>query len=60
MYLGGATISPDGTRVVFAAWGDNLGLYAVDAEGGQPVPLPYPSAGDIVSAPSCRMVTPKR
>lgn len=30
MYLGGATISPDGSRVVFA--GDRL--YAVDADGG--------------------------
>lgn len=33
--VGGATISPDGSRVVFAA--DGGGLYVVDAEGGQPV-----------------------
>ena len=33
--VGGAAISPDGSRVVFAAEGD--GLYVVDAEGGQPV-----------------------
>ena len=52
MYFGGATISPDGSRVVFAAWGDDLGLYVVDAEGDRPVSLPYPSAGDIVSAPT--------
>lgn len=31
----GAAISPDGSRVVFAA--DGPGLYVVDAEGGQPV-----------------------
>ena len=46
-----ATISPDGERVVFAAQGDHLGLYAVDTEGGQPVPLPYPSYG-LVGAPT--------
>ena len=33
--VGGAAISPDGSRVVFAAEGD--GLYVVDADGGQPV-----------------------
>ena len=32
----GAAISPDGSRVVFAAERDD-GLYVVDAEGGQPV-----------------------
>ena len=32
-----ATISPDGTRVVFAAQGDLSGLYVIDAEGGRPV-----------------------
>ena len=40
MYLYGATIAPDGSRVVFAA-GDyrdtDVGLFVVDAEGGQPV-----------------------
>ena len=46
MYFGGAAIAPDGTRVVFAAWGDELGLYVVDAEGGRPVRLPYPSDGE--------------
>lgn len=34
--VGGAAISPDGSRVVFAADRDD-GLYVVDAEGGQPV-----------------------
>ena len=33
--VNGAAISPDGSRVVFAA--DGGGLYGVDAEGGQPV-----------------------
>jgi dipeptidyl aminopeptidase/acylaminoacyl peptidase len=33
--VGGAAISPDGSRVVFAADGGEL--YVVDAEGGQPV-----------------------
>jgi Tol biopolymer transport system component len=33
--VGGAAISPDGSRVIFAA--DDGGLYVVDAEGGQPV-----------------------
>jgi hypothetical protein len=33
--VGGAAISPDGSRVVFAA--DGGGLYVVDAVGGQPV-----------------------
>ena len=48
-YSGGATISPDGTRVVFSVLSSECGqsgLCVVDAEGGQPVPLPYPSAGD--------------
>lgn len=36
MYFGGATISPDGSRIVFVAWLDKLGLYAVDADGGTP------------------------
>ena len=39
-----ATISPDGERVVFAAQGDHVGLYVVDAEGGRPAPLPIPSS----------------
>ncbi len=41
----GATISPDGERVVFAAQADHLGLYVIDAEGGRPTPLPYPAYG---------------
>ena len=39
MYMDGATIAPDGSRVVFAA-GDyrgRPGLFVVDAEGGRPV-----------------------
>jgi hypothetical protein len=52
MYFGGATISPDGTRVVFAAWGDDLGLWVVDDEGGRPVRLPLPGAEGIVAAPT--------
>ena len=46
-YSGGATISPDGTRVVFSVLSSECGqsgLCVVDAEGGQPVPLPSPSA----------------
>jgi Tol biopolymer transport system component len=50
--FGGATISPDGTRVVFAAWGDDLGLWVVDAEGGRPVRLPLPGAEGIVMSPT--------
>jgi dipeptidyl aminopeptidase/acylaminoacyl peptidase len=34
--VGGAAVSPDGSRVVFASSRDD-GLYVVDAEGGQPV-----------------------
>ncbi len=52
MLLGGATISPDGTRVVFAAWGDDLGLWVVDVEGGRPVRLPLPGAEGIVADPA--------
>jgi hypothetical protein len=52
MSFGGATISPDGTRVVFAAWGDDLGLWVVDAEGGRPVRLPFPEAEGIVADPT--------
>jgi Tol biopolymer transport system component len=47
-----ATIAPDGERVVFAAQGGLGGLYVVDAEGGRPVRLPYPSAGEGVNAPT--------
>ena len=46
-YSGGATISPNGTRVVFSVLSRECGqsgLCVVDAEGGQPVPLPSPSA----------------
>jgi hypothetical protein len=35
--VGGAAISLDGSRVVFAGDGVDDGLYVVDAEGGQPV-----------------------
>jgi hypothetical protein len=52
MSLGGATISPDGTHVVFAAWGDDLGLWVVDAEGGRPVRLPLPATEGIVADPT--------
>jgi WD40-like Beta Propeller Repeat len=52
MMFGGATISPDGTRVVFAAWGDDLGLWVVDAEGGRPARLPFPAAEGIVADPT--------
>ena len=39
MGIESATISPDGTRVVFAGNYDDLsGLYVIDAEGGRPVP----------------------
>ena len=38
MPVGGATIAPDGSRVVFAAGtAGRPGLFVVDAEGGQPV-----------------------
>jgi hypothetical protein len=50
--FGGAAISADGSRVVFAAWGDELGLYVVDAEGGRPVRLPLPGAEGIVADPT--------
>jgi Tol biopolymer transport system component len=52
MMLGGATISPDGTRVAFAAWGDDLGLWVVDAQGGRPARLPLPRAEGIVADPT--------
>jgi Tol biopolymer transport system component len=44
MGISGATISPDGTRVVFAGQYQLSGLYVIDAEGGRPVPLPIPQA----------------
>lgn len=50
--ISGATISPDGTRVVFAGQYDLLGLYVIDAEGGRPVPLPIPQAGEGASEPT--------
>lgn len=40
MYTNGAAIAPDGSRVIFAAGdyrGVDVGLFVVDAEGGQPV-----------------------
>lgn len=52
MMFGGATISPDGTRVVVAAWGDDLGLWVLDADGGRPVRLPFPRAEGIVADPT--------
>jgi dipeptidyl aminopeptidase/acylaminoacyl peptidase len=48
MNFDGATISPDGSRVVFAAWGDDLGLYAIDADGGTPEVLLLPGGEDLV------------
>ncbi|HET9724120.1 MAG TPA: hypothetical protein VFR44_09800 [Actinomycetota bacterium] len=53
MYFGGAAISPDGSRVVFAVQAvHELGLYVIDAEGGQPARLPLPGAEGIVMAPT--------
>jgi Tol biopolymer transport system component len=52
MGISGATISPDGTRVVFAGQYDLSGLYVVDAEGGRPVPLPIPQATEGASDPT--------
>ena len=51
MGISDATISPDGTRVVFSGQYDLSGLYAIDAEGGQPIPLPIPQAGEDVGSP---------
>ena len=46
MFITGATISPDGSRVVFMGTRDEAGgLYAVDAEGGRPVLL---SGDDLI------------
>ena len=59
MLILGATISPDGSRVVFAGWTgetpdgpccSRYALYAVDAEGGRPVVLLEP--GEHVQAPT--------
>ncbi|MEX1263166.1 MAG: hypothetical protein WEE66_04390 [Actinomycetota bacterium] len=50
--ISSATISPDGTRVVFAGQYDLSGLYVIDAEGGRPVPLPIPQAEDGASEPT--------
>jgi Tol biopolymer transport system component len=52
MGISGATISPDGTRVLFAGQYDLSDLYVVDAEGGQPVQLPIPQAGEGASTPT--------
>jgi len=52
MGISGAAISPDGTRVVFAGQYDLSGLYVIDAEGGRPVPLPIPQAGDGAGSPT--------
>jgi Tol biopolymer transport system component len=52
MGISGATISPDGTRVVFAGQYELSGLYVVDAQGGRPVPLPIPQATEGASDPT--------
>jgi Tol biopolymer transport system component len=52
MGISDATISPDGTRVVFAGQYDLSGLYVIDAEGGRPVPLPIPQAGEGAGSPT--------
>ena len=52
MGVSAAAISPDGTRVVFAGQYNLSGLYAIDVEGGQPVQLPIPQAGEGASSPS--------
>jgi Tol biopolymer transport system component len=52
MYFGGATISPDGSRVVFARQAKDVGLYVVDTAGGRPVRIPHPRADGIVMAPT--------
>jgi Tol biopolymer transport system component len=55
MYFGGASISPDGTRVVYAVQAvpaDDLGLYVVDVDGGPPVRLPLPRAEGILIEPT--------
>ena len=51
MGISDATISPDGTRVVFAGQYDLSGLYVIDAEGGRPAPLPIPQAGEGAGSP---------
>jgi hypothetical protein len=51
MSFGGAAISADGSRVVFATWGDS-GLYVVDADGGRPVRVPLPGAEGFVADPA--------
>jgi len=48
-YGGSATIAPDGTRVVFSGACGQPGLCVVDAGGGQPAPLPFPSDKDAYS-----------
>ncbi|HUF58162.1 MAG TPA: hypothetical protein VMR89_01555 [Actinomycetota bacterium] len=52
MGISSATISPDGTRVVFAGQYGLAGLYVIDAEGGRPVALPVPQAEDGASDPT--------
>ena len=52
MGISDATISPDGTRVVFAGQYDLSGLYLIKTEGGRPVPLPIPQAGDGAGSPT--------
>jgi Tol biopolymer transport system component len=51
MGISDATISPDGTRVVFAGQYDLSGLYVVDAQGGQPVQLSIPQAVEGAGSP---------
>lgn len=52
MGISSATISPDGTRVVFAGQYDLSGLHVIDAEGGRPLPLPIPQATEGASDPT--------
>jgi hypothetical protein len=52
MQFGGATISPDGSRVLFGGQGDLVGLYVVDDGGDRPVPLPIPQAEEGAGSPA--------
>jgi Tol biopolymer transport system component len=52
MFIHSATISPDGSRVVYARWADESGtpgMYAVDAEGGRTTIV---RRGDDLMAPT--------
>ena len=52
MGISGATLSPDGTRVVFAGQYDLSGLYVIDAQGGLPISLPIPQAAEGADTPT--------